>query len=121
VAGDIPAAGTDGAREPLLHAFHRLTGDLTRLYGLANLDALSVKRQRTLPTRAKVYDLLNFASEIATHHAEPAASRGLHAFVGDLISTEYDLEGTADHFGDWKDFFVKNEATTDTLAELQRR
>jgi hypothetical protein len=121
VAGDIPAVGTDGAREPLLHAFHRMTGDLTRLYGLANLDALSVKRQRTLPTRAKVYDLLNFASEIATHHAEPAAARGLHAFVGDLISTEYDLEGTADHFGDWKDFFVKNEATTDTLAEMQRR
>ena len=46
-----------------------------KLYGLANLDTLSPKRQRTLPVDCKVYDLLNFATEIATHHAstEPRA------------------------------------------------
>jgi len=104
-----------------LPSFHRMTGDLTRLYGLANLDALSVKRQRTLPTKAKVYDLLNFASEVATHHTTPAGSRALHAIVGDLLSAEYDLEGTGDHFDDWKDFFVASEATTSTLAEMQRK
>ena len=47
-----------------------MTGDLQRIYGMANLDALSVKRQRTLPAACKVYDLLNFASEVATHHAD---------------------------------------------------
>lgn len=54
-----------------------MTGDTSRLYGLANLDALSAKRQRTLPVRCKVYelckvyDLLNFAPATA-----PGATRG---------------------------------------------
>jgi hypothetical protein len=119
----LPAAGGDGAEQmvgglSLLRAFTSLSGDLSQLYGLANLDALSVKRQRTLPTKAKVYDLLNFASEVATHHASPAGNRTLQAFVGDLISNEYDLEGTGDQLADWKDFFVANGATTATLADL---
>jgi hypothetical protein len=117
----IKVVGTDGASESLFHGFHRVTGDLSRLYGLANLDALSVKRQRTLPTACKVYDLINLASELATHHATPAGNRGLQAWLGDLISAEYDLEGTVDHMSDWKDFFVTSEASNETLASLHQR
>ncbi len=122
----LPAAGGDGAEEayrglPLLRAYTQLTGDLTQMYGLANLDTLSVKRQRTLPAACKVYDLLNFASEAATHHATPAGNRTLQAFLGDLISSEYDLEGTADHLSDWRDFFIGNQETTQTLADLHGR
>jgi hypothetical protein len=122
----LPAAGGDGAEEaygglPLLRAFHQMTGDLTRLYGLANLDALSIKRQRTLPCAAKVYDLLNFASEVATHHATALGNRTLQAFIGDLLSNEYDLEGTGEQMTDWKDFFVSSAATTTTLAEMNTR
>src|SRR5262249_32647936 len=94
--GPVPAAGGDGASEtPLLSAFHRMTGDLSRIYGLANVDSLSAKRQRTLPAACKVYDLLNFASELATHRADEAGNRTLQAFIGELVSGEYDLEGTA--------------------------
>jgi hypothetical protein len=119
----LPAAGGDGAEEayrgqPILRSFNQLTGDLTQMYGLANLDALSIKRQRTLPAQAKVYDLLNFASEVATHHATAAGNRTLQAFLGDLISNEYDLEGTGEHLGDWREFFIANKATTTTLADL---
>lgn len=118
--------GNDGAAEGMSaaswrQAFTRLTGDLTQAYGLVNLDALSVKRQRTLPAACKVYDLLNFTSELATHHAAPTGARTLQAFLGDLIASEYDLEGTADHFADWRDFFLGHEATNDTLAALHRR
>jgi hypothetical protein len=84
-----------------------MTGDLTRLYGLADLDALTVKKQRTLPTACRVYDLLNFTSELATHHARPEAARTLQGHLGQLISGEYDLEGTAEQFGDWRDFFLE--------------
>jgi hypothetical protein len=115
------AVGGDGAREPVLPAFHRLTGDVSRIYGLANLDALSVKRQRTLPVACKVYDLLNFTSEVATHHATEPGRRRLQAYIGDLIGTEYDLEGSTEQFTEWKDFFIGNEATTETLAGLQCR
>jgi hypothetical protein len=118
--------GGDGAAEGMTpetwqRAFQRLTGDLTQAYGLVNLDALSVKRQRTLPASCKVYDLINFASEMATHHAGAAAAHQLQAYLGDLISSEYDLEGTADHFSDWRDFFIGHDATTSTLASMHRR
>ncbi len=118
----IPVSGGDGASEyessPLFTSFHRMTGDLTRIYGLASMDTLSVKRQRTLPTACKVYDLLNFASEVATHHATPAGDRTMQAYIGDLISGEYDLEGTVDRFGDWRDFFIGSDATATTMAAL---
>jgi hypothetical protein len=119
----VPAHGEDGATRSsssLFHAFHEMTGDLSRIYGLANLDALSVKRQRTLPTACRVYDVLNFASEVATHHATEMGNRQVQAFLGDLLSSEYDLEGTVDQFGDWRDFFVGSEQTSDTLANLNR-
>jgi hypothetical protein len=120
----VPALGEDGgaecSRSPLFHAFHQMTGDLTRIYGLANLDALSAKRQRTLPAACRVYDVLNFASEVATHHTTEMGNRFVQAIIGDLISGEYDLEGTVDQFSDWRDFFVGNDQTTDTLAHLSR-
>lgn len=121
----LPAAGGDGAAEadgsPLFAAFHRTTGDLQRIYGIANLNALSVKRQRTLPAACKVYDLLNFSSEVATHHASDLGGRMMQAYLGDLVSGEYDLEGTVDQFSDWRDFFVGSGATAETLADLNRR
>ncbi len=120
--GPVRAAGGDGASEtPLLNAFHQMTGDLSRIYGLANVDSLSAKRQRTLPAACKVYDLLNFASELATHRANEVGNRGLQAFIGELVSGEYDLEGTADQFTDWRDFFIGNDRTAETLTEMNRR
>lgn len=121
----LPApVGGDGAEEaagsPLFDAFHRLTGDLQQIYGMANMNALSVKRQRTLPAACKVYDLLNFASETATHHAGAMGGRMMQAYIGDLISGEYDLEGTVDQFSDWRDFFIGSGATAETMADLNR-
>ena len=70
------------------------------------LESLSVKRQRMLPARCRVYDLLNFASEIATHRA-PADSRPrLQAYIGTLVSDEFDLEGTAEKVPEFKDLFL---------------
>jgi hypothetical protein len=119
------AFGGDGASEfdvsPLFQSFHKMTGDLTQVYGLSNLDALSVKRQRTLPAACKVYDLLNFASEVATHHATEQGNRTMQAYVGELISNEFDLEGTMEQFSDWRDFFIGHDKTSSTLTELHQR
>lgn len=100
------------SRDSVLLDFHRLTGNLHETYGLANLDALSLKRQRVLPAKCRVYDLLNFASELATHYAGPAGARALQAYIGGLISEEYDLEGTAENVGDFADFFVTSPEGT---------
>ena len=118
--GQTKKDGEKRQPESLLTAFGRMSGDLTSTYGLANLDALSAKRQRTLPSACRVYDLLNFASELATHHAKPEGGKRLHAFIGDLVSGEFDLEGTAEQFADWRDFFVESSADTVTAKRKKR-
>jgi len=93
---------TDG----LVARLDRTAGDVRGLYGLANLDTLSVKRQRVLPTQCRVYDLLNFASEVATHHAPMSHRRRLQAYIGSMVASEYDLEGTAGKVPEFADLFA---------------
>ena len=94
---------------PLLTAYHRMSGDVNDLYGLANVDALSVKRQKTLPAKCTIYDVLNFATEAATHYATPHAARQLQAYVGTMISDEYDMEGTKDEYDEFADFLIDSK------------
>lgn len=108
------------AGSPIITAFHQMTGDVSQIYGLANVDALSVKRQRTLPVKARVYDLLNFASEVATHHADEQGARASQGWLGTLVSGEYDLEGSQDAFGDFQDFFIDRKLDGETAMDLQR-
>lgn len=104
----------------MIAAFHRMTGDASRIYGLANVDALSVKRQRSLPVNCTVYDLLNFVSEVATHHANEHGSRASQAWLGTLISGEYDLESSMDSFCDFQDFFLERKLNGEAAMELQK-
>lgn len=99
----------DGGRKPykMLEDFRQMTGNLHMLYGLANLDAISTKRQRILPAKCRIYDLLNFASEVGTHYATAEGNKTMQAFVGGLISDEYDMEGTAESTEEFSDFFLR--------------
>jgi hypothetical protein len=116
----LNAKGGDG-EQSMGQAFGKMAGDLTSIYGLASMDTLSAKRQRTLPSACRVYDVLNFASELATHHAKPEGGRKLQAYIGDLVSSEFDLEGTAEQFGDWKDFFVDGSKTAVATKKKARK
>ena len=107
IGGD-GAALSDYSSSKIMNRFHDLTGNLVGLYGVAQIEALSIKRQRTLPARCMVYDLLNYATEVATHHATDLGSKALQAYVGTLVSQEYDMEGTAIQSKDFGDFFLKN-------------
>lgn len=86
--------------------FRAVAGNLLELYGLANLDALTQKRRRILPAPCRMYDLLNFASEVATHHADAEGALALQAQIGTWISDEYDLEGTARSGEDFEETFL---------------
>lgn len=97
-------------------AINQMAGEVNAIYGLANMDAMSLKRQRILPTRCRVYDLLNYASEVATHHAKTGASRALQGYIGQLISEEYDMEGTAEEAADFQDFFVPTAGDQTAVA-----
>lgn len=93
----------------VLMRLDKLAGHLQERYGLANLEALSTKRQRVLPAECRVYDLLNYASELATHHAVAEGVPALQAFIGTMVSDEFDMEGTASSVQDFKDFFVPTD------------
>jgi hypothetical protein len=90
----------------ILKRFYSMSGRPHELYGIANLDAFSQKRQRVLPAKCRVYDLLNFASEVATHQSTAEAGLQLQGYIGSLVSDEYDMEGTAERVIDFQDFFV---------------
>lgn len=91
----------------VIERYYAATGRPHELYGFANLDAVTAKRQRILPTDCYVYDLLNFASEVATHNANPDASRALNSHIGTVIADEYDMEGTGSNVTEFKDFFLQ--------------
>lgn len=101
---------------PVMRSFHNICGDLHRSYGLANLSALGVKRQRTLPAGLSVYELINFVSEVATHYAKPSGNRRLQGIIGEMVSAEYDLEGTKEKFPDWKAYMVQDSDAAESLA-----
>jgi hypothetical protein len=79
------------------------------------------KRQRTLPAGpCTVYDLLNFASEVATHHSDEYGSRCCQAWIGQLVSGEYDLELSRQSFGEFKDFFMERNLNGEVARDLER-
>lgn len=83
-----------------------LCGSLA-VYGIANFEALNQKRRRVIPTQTKMYDLINFVTELATHKADVAQGRKMQAWVGTTITGEYDLEGTLNSTDDPVDLFFK--------------
>jgi hypothetical protein len=92
----------------VMRAYASLTGDLCDIYGLTHLDALSRKKMCQLPARCSMYDLLNFTTEVATHHCNEKNGRLLQAEVGNFVSSEFDLEGSKASKGDFRDWFLKD-------------
>jgi len=119
------AVGTDGEMlmegSPLLKRFNKEAAPMIKEYGLANLDALTKKKQRCLPSPINMYEMLNFASEVATHHTDEAGSRVMQGFIGEMIGTAepFDLENSCDKYKDWTDFFVSDANAIEAKVELQ--
>ena len=101
-------AADPGRKVRAIEDFDRLTGRIQEFYGITNLDTLPVRRQRLLPVKCRVYDLVNFASEMATHMAEPAESRHLQSWIGSTLAEEFDLEGTAGQVPEFADLLVSD-------------
>jgi hypothetical protein len=102
-----PDEAEAGVANSLLKAFERTTGDPFQMYR-AEPNLMSEKRKRTLPVQCKVYDMINFATELASHHVSEAGTRQLQAWVGHMLSNDYDLEDSAAEFDSWRDLFLSN-------------
>jgi len=90
--------------------FQALAGDLHKMYGVVNLDALSSKQRSILQTKCTVFDAFNFLTELATHiltraRTEDAKnSKKIYALIGDMLAGSYDLEGVPPEGKSTKDF-----------------
>jgi hypothetical protein len=97
-------------RVAIIEKMDDLCGDPLKFYGLTARNELSPRKARTVPVNTTMYELMTLASEVATHEVTtPKAKDHLNAWLGDAISSEYDLEGTVDEFREWKDFFVRED------------
>ncbi len=96
----------------LTQAFERFLGNPYKQYN-ADPHLMSHKRQRTLPVTCKIYDMLNFATELATHHVSESAARQLQIWVGGMLATpDFDLEESCDQFTDWRELFFSTQQAT---------
>jgi hypothetical protein len=88
-----------------------MIGDLTRIYGLTQLEALSDRKASTLPIQVTVKDLIDFASEAATVGAkgDVKAQSEIQGWVGGMMCREFDLEGSKDKVKAFTDFFAKRK------------
>jgi hypothetical protein len=93
------------AGNALYKAFTRMAGDPFEMYR-SDPNMMSQKRRATMPVACRVSDMINFATELATHHVSEAAARQLQGLVGQWLSKpEYDLEDSISEFADWRDLF----------------
>lgn len=115
----LPESSEKGTGTSILRSYEDLTGRPSEIYH-RDPNMFSDKKQRTLPVSCKVYDVINFATELSTHNVSEHSSRVLDAWVGELISNDYDLEDSADHFGDWREFFLRENQTKFASASRAR-
>lgn len=112
--------GNDTTKE-LIDRFDRMAGNPTMMYGLVSATSVGRKRLATLPSRATVYDLINFGTEVATHHVpNETQARRVQGVVGQMISGEFDLEGSARDGRDFIDVYLNGQdAAAARVAKLE--
>jgi len=99
----------------ILQKFDNFCGNPLGFYGLSGQEELSARKAKSIPVRTTMYDLMNYASEAATHHLHRRVARDrVNAWIGGKVTGEYDLEGTVDVFPEYRDYFLQNPALAET-------
>ncbi len=77
-------------------------------YGVTDLTAIGEKRRSLAPVGCSVADLLNFTSELATHHSNLLKETGpLNVFHGRTLAKTFDLEEMYTNSVEARDFYLK--------------
>jgi len=83
------------AIQDLFGAYHAMTGDVSKKYGIATEDSLSSKKARLLPMDCSVLDLVFFSMVVTTHRRHMVQNyHPITQWMGQLLDNEYDLEGS---------------------------
>ena len=77
-------------------------------YGVTDLSNIGMKKRALLPVGCSVADLLNFASELATHHSDLLKPEStLQTFAGTVLSKGFDLEDLYPNARRTSDFYLR--------------
>ena len=77
-------------------------------YGVTELSNIGQKKRALLPVGCSVGDLLNFASELVTHHADKLKQPApVQTFAGTLLSKGFDLEDLYPNARRTADFYLR--------------
>jgi len=118
--GNVAVGEYNPITSPVLRRYRELLGDMTKAYGIANLDALSTRRKQVLPTACSVYDLLNFMTEVGTHWTNIEGQRRMQGLVGTFLANkEYDLEGSKSRYSDFQEMFLADPKTKSIAATIK--
>lgn len=72
----------------------KMSGRIDQTFGIATMESISTKKARLLPVQCTIADLINFAMEVASSRRFDVISKPIYAWVGNVLSNEYDLEST---------------------------
>lgn len=92
-----------------LENFGALTGDVSRKYGIATEESISTKRARLLPMDCTVADIINFLGDAATTPNVMVTPDAIYAYIGELLSNEYDLENYYTEAEELKDVDISRD------------
>jgi hypothetical protein len=93
----------------LRERLYGIAGNPCVRYGVTDLSNIGMKKRALLPVGCSVADLLNFASELATHHAELLKPEStLPTFAGTVLSKGFDLEDLYPNSTRTNDFYLRD-------------
>ena len=77
-------------------------------YGVTDLGAIGERRRGLLPTGASVADVMNFVSELNTHHGELLKNQNsANGLLGNFYARSYDLEEMYPHAQPARPFYLQ--------------
>ena len=86
-------------------------------YGVTDLVNIGEKKRSLLPVGCSVADLLNFTSELGTHHRNLLRETGpLNAFHGRMLAKSFDLEDMYKNTVRARDFHLKHMQFTEEYS-----
>ncbi len=93
----------------LHNRLYEIAGEPCHTYGTTSLSNIPAKKRALLPVNCAVNDLLNFCSELTTHHGNLLTSaQAFDIASGRTLAGEYDLEGMYRNTKKSPDFFLKD-------------
>lgn len=94
----------------LLHnRLDEIAGEPCFRYGTTSLNNIPAKKRALLPVDCSVNDLLNFSSELTSHHGNLLNNAvSFDVATGKMLAHEFDLEGMYSRRSQSPNFFLKN-------------